>query len=67
MTASEPPGRYLTWLTDNLPDITVTVLPGSHFPHLAEPATIARLLTTDGPTRLSRVDQEVCVIPPGAS
>ncbi|MCZ7374952.1 alpha/beta fold hydrolase [Micromonospora sp. WMMC250] len=46
VTSSEPPARYLAWLTEALPEIEVTVLPGSHFPHLAEPATIARLLTT---------------------
>ncbi|MGW3786809.1 alpha/beta fold hydrolase [Micromonospora chokoriensis] len=46
VTSSEPPARYLAWLTEALPEVDVTVLPGSHFPHLAEPATIARLLTT---------------------
>lgn len=46
VTSSQPPPRYLTWLTDVLPEVVVTVLPGSHFPHLAEPATIARLLAT---------------------
>ncbi|MEU7949237.1 alpha/beta hydrolase [Micromonospora taraxaci] len=46
VTSSEPPARYLAWLTEALPEVDVTVLPGSHFPHLAEPATIARLLAT---------------------
>ncbi|MEU8181388.1 alpha/beta hydrolase [Micromonospora sp. NPDC049044] len=46
VTSSEPPPRYLAWLTDALPEVLVTVLPGSHFPHLAEPAAIARLLAT---------------------
>ncbi|MBM0275663.1 alpha/beta fold hydrolase [Micromonospora tarensis] len=46
VTSSEPPPRYLAWLTGALPEIMVTVLPGSHFPHLAEPATVARLLTS---------------------
>ncbi|MET8234223.1 hypothetical protein ABZS77_26470 [Micromonospora sp. NPDC005298] len=46
MTSSEPPARYLNWLTDALPEVMVTVLPGGHFPHLPEPATIARLLAT---------------------
>ncbi|MGW5580447.1 alpha/beta fold hydrolase [Micromonospora chokoriensis] len=46
VTSSEPPARYLAWLTEALPEIEVTVLPGSHFPHLAEPVTIARLLAT---------------------
>ncbi|MBM0234275.1 alpha/beta hydrolase [Micromonospora sp. STR1_7] len=44
VTSSEPPPRYLAWLRDALPEVVVTVLPGGHFPHLAEPATIARLL-----------------------
>ncbi|MDG4810635.1 alpha/beta hydrolase [Micromonospora sp. WMMD1120] len=47
LTSSEPPARYLAWLTDVLPQVSVTVLPGSHFPHLAEPETVARLLTTN--------------------
>ncbi|MCX5065592.1 alpha/beta hydrolase [Micromonospora lupini] len=47
VTSAEPPARYRAWLTETLPEVTVTVLPGSHFPHLAEPATIARLLSTD--------------------
>lgn len=46
VTSSEPPARYLDWLSEALPEIMVTVLPGGHFPHLAEPATIARLLAT---------------------
>ncbi|MET8280311.1 alpha/beta fold hydrolase [Micromonospora sp. NPDC005174] len=46
VTSSEPPARYLAWLTEALPEIEVTVLAGSHFPHLAEPATIARLLVS---------------------
>ncbi|MGC4768921.1 alpha/beta fold hydrolase [Micromonospora sp. DT44] len=46
VTSSEPPARYLAWLTGVLPEVEVTVLPGSHFPHLAEPATIARLLVS---------------------
>ncbi|MEO3769061.1 alpha/beta fold hydrolase [Micromonospora sp. B9E7] len=46
VTSSEPPARYLAWLTGTLPEVEVTLLPGSHFPHLAEPATIARLLAT---------------------
>ncbi|MGC5311797.1 alpha/beta fold hydrolase [Micromonospora zamorensis] len=46
VTSSEPPARYLAWLTGVLPEIVVTVLPGSHFPHLADPTTVARLLAT---------------------
>ncbi|WFE53573.1 alpha/beta fold hydrolase [Micromonospora sp. WMMD1155] len=46
VASSEPRAPYLAWLTEALPEIEVTVLPGGHFPHLAEPATIARLLVT---------------------
>ncbi|MFY1615942.1 alpha/beta fold hydrolase [Micromonospora sp. WMMD736] len=46
VTSFEPPARYLAWLTEALPEAEVTVLPGSHFPHLAEPATVARLLVS---------------------
>lgn len=46
VTSAEPPARYLAWLTGVLPEVEVTVLPGSHFPHLAEPAAVARLLVS---------------------
>lgn len=48
VTASEPPPPYRQWLTSTLPDVGITVIPGSHFPHLADPARIARILI-DGP------------------
>lgn len=37
--------RYRDWLTSALPEAAVTVLPGGgHFPHLAHPSELARLL-----------------------
>jgi pimeloyl-ACP methyl ester carboxylesterase len=45
ITASEPPAAYLDWLTTLLPETVVTVLPGSHLPHLEHPAEIARRLS----------------------
>lgn len=46
ITGAEPDPDYLIWLRKALPGVTVTVLPGSgHFPHLAHPAEVARLLT----------------------
>ena len=44
VTANEPPAPYLRWLRSHLPESKVTVWPGSHFPHLADPAGIARML-----------------------
>ncbi|MEU8818995.1 alpha/beta fold hydrolase [Actinoplanes sp. NPDC048796] len=44
VTAGEPPLPYLGWLTAALPSVAVTVMPGSHFPHLADPAAIAALI-----------------------
>ncbi|MFI5844540.1 alpha/beta fold hydrolase [Catenuloplanes sp. NPDC051500] len=44
VTGSEPPAAYLAWLTNLVPDAGVTVLPGGHFPHLAHPAAVARIL-----------------------
>ncbi|MEU8301600.1 alpha/beta fold hydrolase [Micromonospora sp. NPDC048909] len=44
VTSSEPPAAYRAWLTAALPTIDVTVLPGGHFPHLAHPAELARML-----------------------
>jgi pimeloyl-ACP methyl ester carboxylesterase len=36
---------YREWLESALPDVTITVLPGSgHFPHLAHPAELATIL-----------------------
>jgi pimeloyl-ACP methyl ester carboxylesterase len=47
VTAGEPPPPYREWLTGVLPAVRITVIPGSHFPHLADPARIARILTDD--------------------
>ena len=43
VTSGEPPAEYLRWLTEAAPGVEVTVLPGSHFPHLGYPAEVARL------------------------
>lgn len=45
ITASEPPAPYVRWLTGVLPGVEITVLPGGHFPHLAHPGELAKLLT----------------------
>ncbi|MEU6346084.1 alpha/beta fold hydrolase [Streptomyces sp. NPDC046977] len=46
VAGAEPDPEYRVWLCGALPDVTITVLPGSgHFPHLAHPAEVARLLT----------------------
>jgi pimeloyl-ACP methyl ester carboxylesterase len=45
VTSSEPPQPYLNWMTTLLPTLKVTVIPGgSHFPHLADPESTARLI-----------------------
>ncbi|MFI6761120.1 alpha/beta fold hydrolase [Micromonospora sp. NPDC050417] len=45
VTGEEPNPRYRRWLESTLPDIAITVLPGSgHFPHLARPGELARIL-----------------------
>ena len=44
VTASDPAPAYAQWLTDALPGVQVTVMPGGHFPHLAHPADLAKLL-----------------------
>ncbi|MEE6259783.1 alpha/beta fold hydrolase [Plantactinospora sonchi] len=45
VTGAEPDPAYRSWLETNLPEVTITVLPGSgHFPHLAHPDALARLL-----------------------
>jgi pimeloyl-ACP methyl ester carboxylesterase len=37
--------QYRLWLEAALPEVTITVLPGSgHFPHLARPAEFAAIL-----------------------
>jgi pimeloyl-ACP methyl ester carboxylesterase len=45
ITASPPPVAYVDWLTAQLPTAVITVLPGSHFPHLEHPAALAQLLS----------------------
>ncbi|MER7442651.1 alpha/beta fold hydrolase [Micromonospora avicenniae] len=53
VAGSEPPPPYRRWLESMLPDVTIDVLPGGgHFPHLAKPAELARIITgvgTGGP------------------
>jgi pimeloyl-ACP methyl ester carboxylesterase len=45
VAGEEPPAAYADWLTSMLPDVKITVFPGTgHFPQLAEPAEVARLL-----------------------
>lgn len=45
VTGAEPAPEYRSWLSAALPGAIVTVLPGSgHFPHLAHPEQVARLL-----------------------
>ncbi|WP_223190015.1 alpha/beta fold hydrolase [Nonomuraea terrae] len=40
------PPAYRSWLESALPEVAVTVLPDSgHFPHLAHPAELAKILT----------------------
>jgi pimeloyl-ACP methyl ester carboxylesterase len=45
VTAAPPPQPYVDWLTGLLPSAVVTVLPGSHLPHLGYAAEIARMLS----------------------
>lgn len=45
VAGEEPDPGYRRWLTDALPGAIITVVPGSgHFPHLARPEEMARLL-----------------------
>lgn len=45
ITSSHPPEAYLQWLRSFVPDAEVTEMPGGgHFPHLADPEAVARLL-----------------------
>ncbi|MFC8828647.1 alpha/beta fold hydrolase [Streptomyces sp. NPDC057137] len=45
VSGEELPPPYRQWLETVLPDVTVTVIPGSgHFPHLARPAELAKIL-----------------------
>ncbi|GAB6897663.1 alpha/beta fold hydrolase [Kineosporia succinea] len=49
VTSSEPPAAYADWLRSLLPRVAITVIPGSgHFPHLADPAAVARVLESAG-------------------
>ncbi|MEU4679198.1 alpha/beta hydrolase [Micromonospora sp. NPDC023737] len=52
VAGSEPPPPYRRWLESMLPDVTIDVLPGGgHFPHLAEPAALARIIAGVGTGR----------------
>jgi pimeloyl-ACP methyl ester carboxylesterase len=45
VAGEEPPATYREWLTSKLPDAEITIIPGTgHFPQLARPAEVARLL-----------------------
>ena len=45
ITSSEPPRPYREWMSALLPRLEVHVLPGgTHFPHLADPEAVARLI-----------------------
>ncbi|AVT40038.1 alpha/beta fold hydrolase [Plantactinospora sp. BB1] len=45
VVGNEPDPAYRRWLESALPDVTITVVPESgHFPHLARPAEVARIL-----------------------
>jgi pimeloyl-ACP methyl ester carboxylesterase len=44
LTSQPPPPAYLQWIRSAGPELTVTVIPGGHFPHLADPAAVARAL-----------------------
>ncbi|WP_433381817.1 alpha/beta fold hydrolase [Actinoplanes sp. CA-142083] len=44
ISAEDPPARYLGWLRTMLPSLEMTVLPGSHFPHLGYPRELAAAL-----------------------
>jgi pimeloyl-ACP methyl ester carboxylesterase len=44
VTAAEPPAPYVAWMKSMLPATVVTLMPGSHLPHLGHPAELARLL-----------------------
>ena len=45
VTGAEPSQAYADWLRSMLPDVSISVFPGTgHFPHLARPAEFAKLL-----------------------
>ncbi|TDC37117.1 alpha/beta hydrolase [Micromonospora sp. 15K316] len=49
VAGSEPSPRYRQWLESVLPDVSIDVLPGGgHFPHLADPAALARIIASVG-------------------
>jgi pimeloyl-ACP methyl ester carboxylesterase len=49
VAGDELEASYREWLTDTLPQATVTVWPGSgHFPHIAYPGRFARCLAASG-------------------
>lgn len=49
VAGSEPPPPYRQWLESVLPDVVIDVLPGgSHFPHLSDPAALARIIAGVG-------------------
>ena len=43
ISSYQPPEAHLRWLNSILP-VAVDVVPGSHFPHLSDPAAVARLI-----------------------
>jgi hypothetical protein len=50
VTSAQPVPAYAQWLTDVLPGIEIRVLPGGHFPHLAYPDELAKMLTREEAT-----------------
>lgn len=52
VSGNELPCAYRHWLTSIFPDVTITVLPCTgHFPHLARPAALAKILAgSSGPS-----------------
>ncbi|WP_328852805.1 alpha/beta hydrolase [Micromonospora globbae] len=49
VAGKEPSAAYREWLESMLPGVSVHVLPGGgHFPHLAEPAALARIIAGVG-------------------
>lgn len=49
VTGADVPAPYQDWLTTLVPDVTIIVFPGTgHFPHLGQPAALARLLDQSG-------------------
>ncbi|MEU4564213.1 alpha/beta hydrolase [Actinoplanes sp. NPDC023936] len=44
VTSRRPSGEYEQWLCDLLPDVEIILMEGGHFPHLAYPEEVAKLL-----------------------